>query len=262
MRNFLAARAGILAAFMLLLASGIPAEAQEPTASPTPAATTPPAPACAPVVFEGPGERTLLQVVAQLPAGSYGLSIPPPGAEPVFTLCHVQTGAVLSISGVDCREISRQAPNAAAAAVVDHIVASCRQAPPTPVATTTPPFSCALPPPVQTWEEVQGGRSVVIDGAISIHLPPGEFVIYVDDFGTASICNAEGGYQMSLFLGDCSRRDITPPQPFDVHREVTGQIQASCVVVDPTRAYPTPHPPVPTGGGAITPPSTGNAGLR
>jgi hypothetical protein len=212
-------------------------------------------PACSDVVFQGPGARTLYQVRVDVPAGSYGLSIPPPGVPDMpFVICHVQTGAVLTISGIDCRELSRDAPSSATDAVLDEIVESCEVLPPAAPSRTTPgrPAFC------QTGESVPGGRAVTIGNAIEVTLPEGNFVVDASFIDAASVCNPEEGYWLVLRLSDCGRADISPPAPFDVHEPVNRQIQGSCVVLNPG---PTPTQPLFRPAAGISPPRTGGAGL-
>jgi hypothetical protein len=171
-----------------------------------------------------------------------------------FVICHVQTGTVLTISGIDCRELSRDVPNSASGAILDEIVKSCEVLPPAPPSRAPPgrPAFC------QTGESIQGGRAVTVGNAIEVTLPEGNFVVDASFIDAVSVCNPEEDYWLVLRLSDCSRADISPPAPFDVHEPVNRQIQGSCVVLN---SGPTPtQPPIRPAPG-ISPPSTGDAGL-
>jgi hypothetical protein len=175
-----------------------------------------------------------------------------------FIICHVQTGAVLTISGIDCRELSRHAPGPAAEDVIDQIVDSCEVLPLRAPPSETPPFSCPSGEPVFEGN-VAGSETLVVADAIQITLPEGSFVVRT--FGSAAvICSVDPGYFMMLSFTDCRRNDIRPPN--ETNLTVKSAIQASCVVLHPeaqAAVAPTVFPPLNTG---IQPPNTGEAGLQ
>lgn len=232
----------LLALAWLLLAALTTARAQEPTPEPTPDFF---AGFCENASIEGGGTRILSAVEITLPPGTYNIILPPPDpGEPNFVLCHKESGGVLNMNAANCQENSRVTPNAQAEAVIDAIAASCHLAP-TPTPEPTPQFGC---PAGDTFE---GGQRVTIAEAIEVDLPPGEFIIDVDDADVAQICNPEAQYLVSLRLADCSTPAIAPPD--DPNAAVKAKIRASCTALNPTSV---PQPVT-----LIQPPNTGSAGL-
>ncbi len=238
--SYIAVAAALLVFTVLV---GEPVLAQEPT----PTRNTPPIPplACSNIVFEGPATRTINQVQVEVPAGSYAMTIPPPGSpEAAFVLCHAQTGAGITISGKTCVEISRYAPTAAGEAVLNQIISSCKVLPPPTPAPTG--FSCV------SGETVAGAQTITIKNSIQVTLPEGDFVVTLIPADVVDICNADQQYDVAIRLGDCGRASI--PDPFPEHLALTNAIIESCTLLHPVT-------PVPEGLERIRPPSTGNAGL-
>lgn len=239
--SFIAFAAALLV-FTVLAAE--PVLAQEPT----PTRNTPPIPppTCTNIVFEGPATRTINQVQVEVPAGSYAMTIPPPGSPEAapFVLCHAQTGASITISGKTCVEISRYAPTAAGEAVLSQIISSCKVLPPPTPAPTG--FSC------MSGETVAGAQTITIKNSIQVTLPEGDFVVTLIAADLVYVCNADQQYDVAIRLGDCGRASI--PDPFPEHLVLTNAIVKSCTLLHPVT-------PVPEELRAIRPPSTGNAGL-
>ena len=260
MRVFVPALVMILA----LAAVGVTL-AQEPSPTPTPVTTpqpgTPPTPvaSCPPQIsFEGPATRTINQAQIQVPAGSYSLGITPPGLpDGAFSLCHLETGAIITMSGKTCAELGRSASSAEGTAVLNQIISSCKVVPlPTP---QVPPFSCpGRGDENEIVVDAPGGRPLLIADAIQVTLPAGRFVVRVLG-SSAAICASN--YSLVLSMADCRRVDIRPPDGANVPGlALADAIVASCVVINPVEELPVP-PPVQTGGN-IRPPSTGDGGLQ
>ena len=229
-----------LALGWLLLVALTTARAQEPTPSAT---------ACVGIETEGGSTVFIGQVQVTLPSGDFTRTLAVPNAlDQGAGICHVETGASITISGEDCEELSRESETAAGDAILDQILASCQVAP-TPTPEPTPVFACP------DGEAAEGGATVTIAGNLQVSLPPGNFVIDVDaeaDGEIATICNPDEEYSVILRVADCTTPVIAPPNDLDA--TVKQEIMASCVTLSPT---PTPDPGVTI----IQPPNTGDAGL-
>jgi len=237
-----------LAAFVLLVFAAR-ATAQEPTPTPgtTPSPGTPPTPvgSCPQASFEGPATRTINQAQIMAPAGSYALGIPPPGSpDGAFSLCHLQTGAIITISSKTCIELGRSALSAEGTAVLNQIIASCKVLPPA----TPAPASFTCP----EGDAVRGGQAMTVADSIQVELPDGDFVVTVRNADIAVFCNPSAQYDVAIRLGDCGQASI--PSPF-VDPTIIRGIVASCTLLHPV----TPLPAAPS---TIQPPNTGEAGLR
>ena len=176
--------------------------------------------------------------------------IPPPGTggtgEANLLLCHKESGGFLNLNATTCVENSREASSAEAGAIVDAIVASCRIAP-----TPTPSPVCP------SGEPVAGGQTVTVEDSIQVALPAGDFIMLVTG-DLAVICNPVQDYSVSLQLSNCRQANIPPPDSEDL--EEPDAIVESCTLLHPERPVPAFTPL--TEAMTITPPSTGDAGLR
>jgi len=229
----------------LLLVALTTARAQEPTPEPTPGFLDA---LCEGASIEGGSTRVRGDVEITLPPGTYSMTIPPPNApQPSFHLCHQETGGFLELNSSNCEEIRRITSDAEAEAVIDSIVESCQIAPaPTPEPTAV--FACP------EGDAISGGTTVTIGDNLQVSLPPGDFVVHVNEEGIAQVCNVDEEFSVYLLVSDCTAPAIAPPN--DPHQEAIAQIKASCITLGPT---PTP------GAGTVTniqPPNTGSAGLR
>lgn len=237
-----------LALGWLLLVALTTARAQEPTPEPTPDELI--VAFCDSGHIEGGGARIIYGVEVTLPPGTYNLIIPPPDpGDPVFLLCHIESGGFLSIDATNCVENSRVTPNTEAEAAIDTIVASCHiGATPTPEPAQV--FAC---PDGQT---VAGATTVTIEESIDVTLPPGTFVLDVGNDGLVRVCNPDDEYVVVLRLTDCTTPVISPPN--DPNVAVKQAIRDSCVALSP----PPTLSPSEQAAGLIQPPNTGDAGLR
>ena len=222
------------------------ASAQEPTPSATPN------PFCETSSLEGGGTRVVYEVEITLPEGTYNVIVPPPGTgpgpvEPRLILCHNQTGGYLILNATNCEEGLREIPSPEAEAVIDAIVASCRIAP------TPPEPSPQLCP---EGESVTGEQTITIAESARIALPAGEFVVHVT--GDLLVLCKPGSYSLSLQLSNCRQANIPPPDATDLPEQQ--DIVASCTLLHPVTPVPQFTPL--SEPGAITPPDTGDAGLR
>jgi hypothetical protein len=237
-----------LALGWLLLVALTTARAQEPTPEPTPDEFI--AAFCANGSVEGGETRIVDGVEITLPPGTYNLIVPPPDpGDPVFLLCHIESGGFLSMDATNCEENSRVTPNAEAEAVIELIVTSCRVAP-APTPEPTPVFACP------DGETVAGATTITIEGSIEVTLPPGTFVIYVGDDDLAHVCDPDAQYSVVLRLTDCTTPVISPPN--DPNVAVRQAILDACVALSP----PPTLTPSEQAAGLIQPPNTGSAGLR
>ena len=229
----------ILALLWLLLVALTTVRAQEPTPGPG---------ACIGIETDG-GQTVLLgNVLVMLPEGDFTRTIAPPNMlELGFMLCHVETGDSITISGLACEEIARQADGPAGEALLDAIIASC-QVVPAPTPEPRPVFACP------EGEVIAGGTTVTIAGNLQVSLPPGNFVIHVNENDIAQICNVDEEFSAYLLVSDCTAPAIAPPN--DPHQEAIQEIKASCISLAPT---PTPDRATVTN---IQPPNTGDAGLK
>ncbi len=232
-----------LAASLLLVAVTFTyAAAQEPTPEPTPEW-----PRCLGDAGS-PGGRAIdvangIQVT--IPAGHYQQVVMPPHSD-VFALCHLETGALVTISIETCREVSRRAATPEANAVVDQIVSSCKLPPARP----SEPYCPA-------GTAVTGGRDLTIDERLRVTLPDATFVISYDDRrpGTVTVCKvlANGlsmDYSVTLSFTDCNKVSAATLTDF----ALADRLAASCVLLESGSGTP-------AGSGIIRPPDTGNAGL-
>ena len=238
----------LAASLLLLLVTYTYATAQEPAPQPTPEW-----PRCVDGFPGQDGGRTIavnfnIGTQVTLPAGTFQ-ELPMPPDSPNFALCHIETGAVVTISGTTCQEFSRRAPTSAAKSVVDQVVSSCR------VPAERPPQ-----PHCHDGFYTRGGRGVTIPNAdITITLPPGEFInVYgVRGPNTALICKVQDNLvslDYSVILGsDCSKVEAAWLE--EESATVIDQIVASCT------SMPGAATLVPPVTGTIRPPDTGNAGL-
>ena len=179
----------------------------------------------------------------QFPAGSYSLGITPPGSpDGAFSVCHLQTGATISISGTTCMELGRSASSAEGTAVLNQIISSCKVAP----APTPEPINLDCP----AGERVSGGRAITIDNSIQVTLPPGDFVVTIRFEDLAWICNEAAQYDIGLDMRNCRQASI--PNPF-ADLAIIGANKDSCRLLHPETPAPDPR--------SIQPPSTGDGWL-
>jgi hypothetical protein len=117
-----------LALGWLLLVALTTARAQEPTPEPTPDFFTA---ICEAADIEGGTTWILPTVEVTLPPGTYGITLGPldPG-DPAFFLCHKESGGILNMNAVSCKENSRVTPNTEAESVISAIANSCKVLPP------------------------------------------------------------------------------------------------------------------------------------
>jgi hypothetical protein len=231
----------VLALIWLLLVALTTARAQEPT---------PDAAICQGIETDGGQTLIIANVQITLPDGDFTRSIAPP-TDPAsaFSICDVETGATVTISGTDCEEVSREADSDAGEAILDEIVHSCVVVPPN----VPPPGVEACPPGGTPFD---GGQTVTLSDAIRLTLPEGEFVIIPSSDEVVQICKAGGTPTFSLSLVDCHRVDIAAPN--DPDADLVQSIVDSCVPLNPAPA-PTTAPLTPNPN--IQPPNTGDAGL-
>jgi hypothetical protein len=233
--------ATLLALGWLLLVALTTARAQE----------TPEATACTGIETEGGSTVIIGQVQVTLPPGDYTRTLAAPNVlDQGASICHVETGASITISGQTCEELSRESENAEEDALLDEILESCVIVP-TPTAEPTPAFACP------DGEAISGGATVTIADNLQVTLPAGNFVIDVEagaDGELAQICNPDEQYSIILRVSDCTTPVIAPPN--DPDATVKQEIMASCVTLSPT---PTPDPAAVVT--TIQPPNTGDAGL-
>jgi hypothetical protein len=228
----------LLALLWLLLAALTTARAQE---------ATPEATACTGIEEEGGSTVIIGQVQVTLPPGDYTRTLAAPNAlDQGASICHVETGASITISGEACVEVSRESETDEADAILDQILASC-QVIPTPTPEPTPVFACP------ERDAVSGGGTITIGGNLQVSLPDGNFIIAIDENDIAQICNVDEEYSVYLVVSDCTAPAIMPPN--DPHQEAIQDIVVSCTPLSPT---PTPDPDAVT---LIQPPNTGDAGL-
>jgi hypothetical protein len=193
--------------------------------------------------------RGLVEVT--LPAGTFHRLLIPPETI-YFGYCHVETGAEVALSLIDCLEGSRYAPSPEAREVVDQIVASCR-------------ISDAPPEPhCPEGTTVEGGGLLTVEPDLRVTLPSGTFIVSQAPPRTVVFCSVLANgvsmrYQTVLSLNDCSQlgRSTLNIADFDL----ADAIAASCVIIRSTAGdLPTQSPRgMPAG---ITPPSTGDGGLE
>ena len=228
----------VLALIWLLLVALTTARAQEPT---------PETPACQGVETDGGQTLIIANVQITFPEGNFTRSIASPtDPDLAFSVCHVETGAKIAISGTDCKEISRETDSEAGEAVLDELVGSCIQVPP-----NEPPGDYGNCPP--GGSPVDGGQTIDVQGQVQVTLPPGNFSLQVTD-ETVLICQPEMNFVTSRRLSDCSTATIIPP----VEELIALDAQIECVALNPP---PAPTTPPFTANPNIQPPNTGDGGL-
>ena len=228
----------ILALLWLLLVALTTVRAQEPTPTAAP---------CTGFAVEGGAATVLGNVLVSLPEGQFIRTLAPPGSlELGVSICHVQSGATIVISGEACVEISRGAPDAISDALLDEIIASCQEIPPN----EPPPGYEDCPP---GGYPTAGGQTITFL-SIEVTLPEGDFVLAPYPEDVVQICRVGGSPTLSLSLTDCHRVDIAPPN--DPGSEIAQAIAESCTPLNPPRDSTTP-----LAASLIQPPSTGDAGL-
>jgi hypothetical protein len=192
------------------------------------------------------------------PPGNYVSLIIPPETI-YFGYCHVETGAQVTLSILDCSEGSRYTPTADGAAVVERIVEQI-------LALCEIPDEPAGPFCPEGGETVAGPRELNVNGDIAVALPEGSFRVYRDPEKprTVTICAVqENGvsmrYETLLSLNGCTILSTGAIDPDEI--ATARAIGTSCRIVrDTSNDLPTP---VSSGiANSITPPDTGSAGLR
>ena len=230
----------------------------EPTATPSAQSTEPPPKLpmdCRPVLqtIDGGPFKSFGFAEVTLPPGTYVRLLIPPETI-YFGFCHVETGAQVTLSVFDCTEGSRYAPSAAAEAIVDQIVASCRisQAPSEPLLR-------------MTADHVIGGIEYEVPGEVRLNLPAGMFTVTRDPLKprTVTICSLQDNgvsmrYEVLLSLNDCSQ--LAKAVVDGVDPSAGDEIAVSCEVIRDESGGPPASTARPTSRG-ITPPDTGSGGL-
>ena len=211
---------------------------------------TPEASACVGIETEGGSTVIIGQIRVTLPSGNFTRTLATPNAlDEGASICHVETGASITISGEACEELGRESETAEEDAILDAIIESCVVVPPN------------VPPPgVEDCPAggvpFVGGQTVTLLDVIEVTLPEGDFVVAPYPENVVQICMVGGSPTFTLSLIDCHRVDITPPN--DPDAELVQAIVGSCVPLNPP-PEPTTGPFTPSSN--IQPPNTGDAGL-
>jgi len=186
--------------------------------------------------------------------------LPPGGSLAGFTVCIVGTDAWVFIGVHDCTELRRINPSANSTldARLDAIVESCNLKPPRPGL----PNTCR-------GSALQGGILIELANGISLYPPGGgSFIIGTSPPSLNSVlfCHVEGAATVTISVADCSERNRSNPSEDESTDYYLDRVVASCVklvqpTIPPEQRIPA-EPPTETPRGRITPPDTGDAGLK